>query len=135
MSETWIGLADAEVLAPDSAERLTVAKIKQRDDLAEICDQVMSQVRQAYELSNRDVGEAGTIPAGLKGRAVAIALWRFVSEGVPKLPAIQTKEREAAARAAGEYLDRIAAAEIGNASAPSVGKRHRVFGHRQENGI
>ena len=100
-----------------------------------ICDQVVAQVRQAYAFSNRDLGEDGTIPAGLKERAIAIALWRFVSEGVAKNEGIQTKQRESTAAEARKYLDQIAAAEIGKVSAPSVGVRTRRFKGCQEDGI
>lgn len=134
-SETWIGLADADVMPANSSERMAVAAVKGGDDLQVICDQVTEQVRQAYLFSNRDLGPDGTIPSGLKERAIAIALWRFVSEGVAKNEGIQTKQRESAATEARTYLGQITSLAIGNASAPSVGKRRRVFGHRQEDGI
>ena len=135
MSETWVILVDDEVLTGGCAERLTVAGIKNRDDLGEICAQVTEQVRQAYEMSSRDLGAEGTIPLGLKARAIAIALWRFVSEGVPRIEKIQTKEREASAREAREYLDMIARVDIGGTTSPSVGEKWRRFGHCQEDGI
>ena len=135
MSENWVTLTAEDVLAPGSAERVAIVAIKQRDDLGEICGEVTSQVRQAYAFSNRDLGDDGTIPEGLKAKAIAIALWRFVSEGVAKNDGIQTKGREAAATAAVKYLDQIAAAEIGKVSAPSVGKRRRKFTKCEEEGI
>ncbi len=135
MSESWINLSDGEVLPLASQERKTVAQIKGADDLSAICEQVTEQVRQAYLFSNRDLGPEGTIPMGLKERAISIALWQFVSEGVPKVEKLQTKERESAASEARKYLDRIAAADIGRVSAPSVGERCRRFGVRREEGI
>jgi hypothetical protein len=135
MSETWVELADSDVMAANSQERVSVAAVKGRDDLQEICGQVVELVRQAYLFSNRDLGAEGTIPSGLKERAAAIALWRFVSEGVAKNEGIQTKQRESAATEARAYLDRIASAEIGKVSAPSVRERRRRFSHREEDGI
>lgn len=135
MSESWVNLVDADVMAAASAERISVATAKGGDDLGEICGQVTEQIRQAYEFSNRELGAAGTIPAGLKGRAVAIALWRFVSEGVAKNEGIQTKQRESAATAAREYLDKISAGEIGKASGPSIHRKRRRFSEREQNGI
>lgn len=135
MSETWVELADADVLPANGAERVAIAAIKGQDDLQPLCDQVVEQVRQAYLLSNRDVGADGTIPSGLKERAIAIALWRFVSEGVTKNEALQTQQRQDAATEARKYLDDLAAVNIGRASAPSVHSRHRKFSHRQEDGI
>jgi hypothetical protein len=134
MSENWIGFTDADVLGATSAERMTIAGIKRRDDLADICSQVIGQVRQAYQLSNRDLGPDGTVPEGFKARAVAIALWRFVSEGVPALPKMQTKERKDASEEATKYLAQISSAEVGKASSPSVGSRTRRFSQREQEG-
>ncbi len=135
MNENWITLTDLDVFAPDNPERKTIAAAKRRDDLAEIVSQVTAQVRQAYELSNRELGEAGKIPEGLKARAIAVATWRFVSEGVPKLPALQTKERQELAKAANDYLDRIARQEIGGTASPSVSGRRRDFSRREQEGL
>jgi hypothetical protein len=135
MSETWVEFADADVLPGNSAERVSVATVKGGDDLQRICDQVVEQIRQAYLFSNRDLGPDGTIPSGLMERAVALALWRFVSEGVAKNEGIQTKQRESAATEARTYLTQIASAEVGKVSGPSVGRKHRRFRHSQEEGI
>ena len=133
--ETWIGLSDGDVLPANSGERIAVAAARGGDNLLDICDQVVEQVRQAYSFSERELGPAGTIPAGLKERAVAIAVWRFVSEGVGKNPGVQTKERQDAATEARGYLDRIAEAKVGRASAPSVGRRPHRYGPEREDGI
>jgi len=135
MAETWIELKDADVFAPDNAERLTIAQFKGRDDLGDICSEITEQIRQAYILTGRELGPDGTIPTGLKARAVVLAQWRFISEGVPKYPAIQTKSREAAAREAREYIDQIARADIGIATTPSVGHRSKRYQPRQQDGI
>ena len=59
MSETWVSFVDEDVFAKKAPERLTVVAIKRRDDLADICGQVASQIRQAYAFSNRDLGDDG----------------------------------------------------------------------------
>lgn len=136
MSENWIQFTDTDVFAEGSQERIVIAAIKKGDDLAEICGQVTNSIRQAYAFGNKDVGAAAlTIPEGLLGRAIAIALWRFVSEGVPRSPVYQTAQREAAYKEAKEFLDKIASGEFGKVAAPSVGTKHRRFRHCDEDGI
>jgi hypothetical protein len=116
MSETWVNFTDSDVMMPNLAERVSIVTIKKRDDLPEICAQVTTQIRQAYENGGREVPSGdeneGTIPEGLKARAIAIALWRFVSEGVPKNEGIQTRAREAAYKEATDFLEKIAQREI-----------------------
>lgn len=133
--ENWVELVDTDVLSATHPERLTVASIKRGDDLTDICAQVVVMVRQAYILSNRDLGPDGTIPEGLKDRAVSIALWRFITTGVPALPKIQTRERQEAAKEARAFLDSISRMEMGKASSPSIGGRPHRFGPRHEDGI
>jgi len=135
MPESWLTFTDLDVLSATSGERLGIAAIKGRDDLPDICSEVRAQIRQAYEFSERDLGPDGQIPEGLKGRAIAIALWRFVSEGVAKNEAVQTKQREAAYREALDYLEKLAQAKIGRVSAPSVAERQHRFGPKHEEGI
>lgn len=95
---------------------------------------MIAQVCEAYTLSNRDLGPDGTIPAGLKARATAIALWRFVSEGAPALPKMQTKERKDASDEATKYLGSLANMDLGKTSTPSVGKRPHRFSQREQEG-
>ena len=135
MAETWIKFTDDDVFVANAPERRTIAAVKRRDDLAEIVGQVIGQVRQAYQFSNRELGPEMTIPEGLKARATAIALWRFVTEGVPRNPVLQTKERESAFKEAQDFLEKIANAMIGKVSAPSVGTRHRRFTACDEEGL
>jgi hypothetical protein len=134
MSESWITLSEDDVFAATNVERLMVVNIKKVDDLQEICDRVTAQVRHAYEFSGRTMGANGTIPEGLKARAVALALWLFIS-GLQGIEKIQTKEREAAGREAREYFEKISSGEVGNISGPSVGRRRRKFTGREEDGI
>ena len=121
--EPWSYLTDDEVFGANVKERQSIAAIRGKDDLADICEQVTQQVRQAYIFSNRELGADGTIPDGLKSRAIAIATWRFVSEGVPQNDGLQTKARQNANDEAVKYLSQIASLEIGNTSSPAFGAR------------
>jgi len=136
MSDSWVELNDADVMPANSPERVGVAAAKGRDDLADICAQTVEQVRMAYEYSGRTLGAAGLVPAGLKPRAIAIALWRFVSEGVAKNEGVQTRARELAAEEARKWLDGLASGEVGGRGAgPSVRRKRRHFGMRAEDGL
>jgi hypothetical protein len=121
--ETWTYFTDDEVFGANVKERQSIAAIRGKDDLPDICAQVTGQIRQAYFFSNRELGPEGTIPDGLKVHAVAIATWRFVSEGVPQNDGLQTKAREKANAEAVNYLNQIASVKIGRAVTPSFGKR------------
>lgn len=120
MSESWIELLDSDVMPGNSQERIGVAAAKGRDDLQDICDQVVEQVRDAYISGGRSLGPDRTMPAGLKVRAVAIALWRFVTEGVGKNDGLQTAGRKDAADEATKYLGRIASREIKGAGSAQI---------------
>jgi hypothetical protein len=121
--EPWSYFTDDEVFGANVKERQSIAAIRGKDDLPDICEQVTQQIRQAYIFSNRELGSDGTIPDGLKSRAVAIATWRFVSEGVPQNDALQTKARKDAFSEAINYLNQIASVKIGRTSTPVFGKR------------
>lgn len=137
--ETWSYFTDDEVFGANVRERQSIAAIRGKDDLPDICAQVTAQIRQAYIFSNRELGPDGTIPDGLKSRAIAMATWRFVSEGVPQNDALQTKARQTANAEAIVYLDQIASVKIGKTSAPNFGKRgvdlpERQFTNDTQNG-
>lgn len=123
MNETWSQFTDDEVFGANVKERQSIAAIRGKDDLASICGQVTDQIRQAYIFGNRELGAEGTIPDGLHGRAIAIATWRFVSEGVPKNENLQTAAREKAYNEALEFLKLIATVQIGKSASPSFGTR------------
>ena len=127
MIEAWSYFTDDEVFGANVKERQSIAAIRSKDDLPDICAQVTSQIRQAYIFSNRELGPDGTIPDGLKYHAIAIATWRFVSEGVPQNDALQTKPRQTANAAAINYLNEIASVKIGKTATPSFGKRGSDF--------
>ncbi|HXT10384.1 MAG TPA: hypothetical protein VN873_02390 [Candidatus Angelobacter sp.] len=121
--ETWTYFTDDEVFGANVKERQSIAAIRGKDDLPDICAQVTGQIRQAYLFSNRELGPDGTIPDGLKLRAIAIATWRFVSEGVPQNEGLQTKARQTANTEALNYLNQITSVKIGKTSTPAFGQR------------
>jgi len=123
MNESWSYFTDDEVFGANVKERQSIAAIRGKDDLPDICAQVTAQIRQAYLFSNRELGPDGTIPDGLKAQAVAIATWRFVSEGIPQNDSLQTKARQTANIEALHYLDQIASVKIGRTATPVFGKR------------
>jgi hypothetical protein len=123
MQEPWSYFTDDEVFGTNVKERQSIAAIRGKDDLPDICTQVTGQIRQAYIFSNRELGPDGTIPDGLKSHAIAIATWRFVSEGVPQNDALQTKPRQTANTGALNYLNEIAAVKIGKTATPVFGQR------------
>ena len=126
MDEQWIELSDTDVMPANSQERIGVSTAKGRDDLQDICDQVVQQVRDAYLSGGRPLGDDGTIPSGLKMRAIAIALWRFITEGVGKNEGVQTRSREDGFKDAVAYLQRIAERTIkGTGSAQIVSGQPR----------
>jgi hypothetical protein len=134
MTESWSYFTDDEVFGANVKERQSIATIRGKDDLPDICAQVTGQIRQAYIFSNRELGPDGTIPDGLKSQAVAIATWRFVSEGVPQNDGLQTKARQAANVAAINYLNEIASVKIGRTATPAFGKRGEDLPARQFTG-
>jgi len=123
MTESWSYFTDDEVFGANVKERQSIAAIRGKDDLPDICAQVTGQIRQAYIFSNRELGLDGTIPDGLKSHAIAIATWRFVSEGVPQNDGLQTKARQTANVAAINYLNEIASVKIGKTASPAFGPR------------
>lgn len=131
MMEPWSYFTDDEVFGANVKERQSIAVIRGKDDLPDICAQVTGQIRQAYIFSNRELGAEGTIPDGLKARAVAIATWRFVSEGVPQNDSLQTKARQTANAEAVNYLNQIASVKIGKTGTPAFGNRGTDLPARQ----
>jgi hypothetical protein len=123
MIESWSYFTDDEVFAANVKERQSIAAIRGKDDLPDICVQATGQIRQAYIFSNRELGPDGTIPDGLKAHAIAIATWRFVSEGVPQNDGLQTKARQTANATAINYLNEIASVKIGKTASPAFGER------------
>lgn len=121
MDEPWSQLTAEEVLEEFNAgEKGAVDSVKGTDDLVQIVGRVIELVRDAYRSGGRPLGEDGSIPAGLKPRAIAIARWNFITS-IPGTEQLQNKERKAANDEAMRYLEQIAKREIkGSGSAQSV---------------
>lgn len=120
MDENWSTFTDDMVFGAALKERQSIAAIKGRDDLADICGAVTTQIREAWLSGGRAVGPDDTIPEGLQARAIAIATWRFVSEGVPLNDGVQTKARKDAFAEAMNYLDQIAKRKIKSAGSAEI---------------
>lgn len=136
MDENWSTFTDDVVFSANLKERQSIAAIKGRDDLADICDAVTTQIREAWLSGGRALGPDGTIPDGLQARAIAIATWRFVSEGVPENTGIQTKARNDAFTEATTYLEQIAKREIRSAgSAENIHFAARQATRRRLDGL
>lgn len=136
MDEHWITLTDEDVMPAASQERKSIAAVKGVDDLAAKVQQATGQVRDAYRSGGRLLGDHGTIPAGLKDRAVAIALWRFLVDGVARNDSVHTREREHAYDEAVKYLEAIARREIkGTGSAQIVSGNKRQATREKLSGL
>ena len=129
-------MTEDDVLPRVSEERRSISTIKGVDDLAATVQSVTEQVRHAYISGGRYVGDEGTIPAGLRSRAIALALWQFLTTGVAANERIHTVERRKAAEEAQSYLDKIASREIqGSGSARIVTGSKRVATRDHLNGL
>lgn len=88
------------------AEKNSVLARLESDPSADLMDQVVAEVRDAIRAGGYPLGEAGTIPMGLKNDCYSIFIWRFVSSlGEDKK--LQTEKREKAEIAAQDKLKRI----------------------------
>jgi hypothetical protein len=104
----WITPTDDEVLSKDSKERASIVAIKNKDDLADILVEVVAEFRDAIAGRDNDLDSTdNTLPAGLAKYARDLALWIFVSRGVPQNDGIQTKVRQDAGAKAEEILKGI----------------------------
>lgn len=104
----WITPTDDEVLSKDSKERAAIVAIKNNDDLADILVEVVAEFRDAIAgRENQLDATDNTLPAGLAKYARDLALWSFITRGVPKNEGLQTKERADAAKKAEDVLQSI----------------------------
>jgi hypothetical protein len=134
--ESWSTFTDDAVFGVSLKERQGIAAVKGRDDLADICDAVTTQIREAWQGGGRSPGPDDAIPDSLKARAIAIATWRFVSEGVPRNEGVQTKARYDAFTEAVNYLEQIARREIKSAgSAQSINPLERQATRQRLDGL
>lgn len=136
MEESWSTFSESDVFGSNVKERQSIAAIKGRDDLADICDAVTGEIRQAYLSGGRALGAEGTIPDGLKARAAAIALWRFVSAGVPRNENLQTQPRHDAFDEATAHIEKIARRELtSSGSAQTVSQLAREATRARTDGL
>ncbi len=104
----WLTPTDDEVLSKDSKERASIVAIKNKDDLPDILVEVVAEFRDAIAgRENLLDATDNTIPAGLAKYVRDLALWIFITRGVPKNEGIQTKERGDAAKKAEDVLEGI----------------------------
>jgi len=108
----WITLTDNEVLPPGK-ERASIAAIKTVDDLANIIQRVTDTFRGAIAGRGYALGDDGTIPSQVAPYVSAMALWMFLTQGVPKNDSVQTKSREAANADALSVLRSISEGKFG----------------------
>ena len=104
---TWVSVLDTDVLPAASAERASIAAIRGGDDLLSFAAEAVATFRGAIDGRGHSLGPAGTVPPGLKHYAIAMALWHWVSEGVPENDRLQTKARRDNAKEAEEALQAI----------------------------
>lgn len=109
---TWITPADSEIFPAAAKERASIVAIKGVDDLAAILAEVIAQFRDAIAGRENPLDDDGTIPSGLAKYARDLALWIFITRGVPENEGIQTKERNDAAKKAEEILKGIRDGDI-----------------------
>lgn len=136
LPEPWITLTAQDLFADTSQELASIVAIKGKDDRTDIACAVTEQVRDAYRSGGRVLGNAGTIPAPLKERAVSIALWKFITSGVPRSDGVHTKERQKANDDAVDYLNQVATRAVpGIGGVSVVSKEHRQFTRHKMRGL
>lgn len=131
----WITFTDADVLKEFTpGEKSTLNNIQgATGNLADIVTDVIAEFRQSISDAGTDITGAasGTIPAGFRSKAVALARWRWLIS-IPQAKSMQTPERKASAEAAEELLKDIATgdrpvappdATTGGIAGPSFGTR------------
>jgi hypothetical protein len=103
----WITIADTDALPASSAERQNVAAVKGVDDLAACVARAVDAFRAAIASRGHPLDADGTVPQGYAAPVLNLALWWFVSQGVPKNEGLQTAARAGAAQAAEALLDEL----------------------------
>jgi hypothetical protein len=104
---TWITPVDSEVLPKTAQERTAIAAIKGVDDLADILAEVVADFRDAIAGRENALDADGMLPQGLAKYARDLALWIFITRGVPKNEGVQTSQRADAAKRAEDMLQGI----------------------------
>jgi len=103
----WTTFTSADLLAAFSAdERDAYQRGAGVDNLDAICANTVEEIRQAIRRGDYALDVAGTIPAGQKASAIAIARYRFLN-GLP-LGTLLTQTRVDEYKAAQDDLAKIA---------------------------
>lgn len=100
----WITPVDTEVLSAQSKERASISAIKGKDDLPQVLAEVVAEFRDAIAGRENALDADGTLPTGLAKYARDMALWIYITRGIPNNDGIQTKERADAAKKAEDVL-------------------------------
>jgi hypothetical protein len=90
---SWITLVDQDVLPSGNQERIGIVAAKGIDDLANCVAEAVEAFRSAIASTGNTLGPSGTVPSGFKHYVLGMALWHFVSAGVPQNEALQTPAR------------------------------------------
>lgn len=135
MAEEWITITADQVFADNSKEKAGIVVVKGRDDLGETLEGVVNLFRDAIAARGRTLGDAGTVPSAYRRYVINLALWDFISTGVPRNDGIHTKERETAAKEAGEFLKSLREGNADPAGNPSFCRPRRKFTECDEDGI
>ena len=136
MEETWSTLTAAEVLEEfTSQEKESFDAVKGDDTLAAVVARVIDQVRDSYRSGGRPLGDEGTIPDGVKLRAISMARWKFLI-ALPEMKQLQTENRRRAHDDAEAWLNLIARREVGGSGAAQlVGGNTRQFTRSKLSGL
>lgn len=110
----WVATTSAEVLQEFTpAEKATLSHIQtdhEDANLPAILTSTRSEFLGAIAAAGHTLGAADLVPPSVKPHVIALTRWRFLI-AFPKLNALQTVERRAAAQRAEEILDQIAKGE------------------------
>lgn len=111
--------------------------------LTAILGRTVAAFRGAIAGGGSPVGEDGTLPDQVIPDVIAIARWRWLLS-IPKSETLQSEERQKLNDTGEERLQKIESGELkverpaGPASglaSPSIGKKHRTFRSRSEDGL
>lgn len=108
----WITVTDEDVLPKVSKERIQIAAVKGRDDLSDTVQEITETFRAAIAARGFELGADGTIPSGLAHHVQAMALWHFLTQGVPANDKVQTDARKQADDEARKVIDAIYAGQV-----------------------
>ena len=93
---SWVTVTDQDILPANSKERIAIVAVKGIDDLPDSVQKVTDSFRGAISARGFELGPDGTIPSSLVRHVQAMALWTFLTQGVPKNESVQTEARKKA---------------------------------------